>query len=209
MRKKTALKRADRAADDHLRIILAQEAARLICDHGITDYLSAKHKAAEKLGLTRCRALPNNREIELAIAERSRIFHADSQSAVLTEMRLTAVAVMQELGAFQPLLVGSVLTGNITERSAIELQLFSEPAENVGAHLLTLHIRYRCLAQHLKLRRDKPEAFPAYRFEINTFEVLTTVLPERQQMHAPLSPIDGKPMRRARLQEVQQLAGMA
>ena len=206
MRKKTAPKRTDHAADDHLRIVLAQEAARLICDHGITDYRTAKHKAAAKLGLTRLRALPNNREIELAVAERSRIFHADSQAALLAEMRATAVTVMQELSVFRPLLVGAVLRGNITEHSAIELHLFSEPAENVGAQLLTRHIRYRSVSQQLKLRRDQPEAFPAYRFEANAFEVLTTVLPERQQMHAPLSPIDGKPMRRARLTEVQQLA---
>ncbi len=205
MRKKTVLKRSDRTADDHLRIVLAQEAARLICDHGIKDYLSAKHKAAEKLGLTRFRALPNNREIELAIAERSRIFHAESQSALLAEMRVTAVAVMQDMFAFRPLLVGPVLLGNITEHSVIELHLFSEPAENVGAYLLSRHIHYRSISQHLKLRRDKPETFPAYRFQTNAFEVLTTVLPERQQMHSPLSPIDGKPMRRARLKEVQQL----
>ena len=206
MRRKTALKRTDRAADDHLRIVLAQEAARLICDHGIKDYLAAKQKAADKLGLTRFRALPNNREIEQAVAERSRIFHADSQSALLAEMRTTSVTVMQYLGDFRPLLVGPVLRGNVTEHSAIELHLFSEPAENVGAQLMACHIRYRSISQQLKLRRDEPEAFPAYRFEVNAFEVLTTVLPERRQMHAPLSPIDGKPMRRARLTEVQELA---
>jgi hypothetical protein len=206
MRKKTVLKRSDRTADDHLRIVLAQEAARLICDHGITDYRSAKLKAAEKLGLTRFRALPTNCEIELAVAERSRIFHAEAQSAVLSEMRATAITVMHDLLSFRPLLVGPVLLGNITEHSAIELHLFSEPAENVGAHLLSRHIRYRSISQHLKLRRDKPETFPAYRFATNAFEVLTTVLPERRQMHAPLSPIDGKPMRRARLKEVQQLS---
>lgn len=208
MRKKTALRRGDRAADDHLRIVLAQETARLICDHGIADYRSAKQKAAERLGLTRFRALPNNREIELAVAERSRIFHADSQSALLAEMRASAVAVMQELCVFRPLLVGPVLRGNITQHSAIELQLFSEPAENVGAHLLASHIRFRSTSQHLKLRRDQPEAFPAYRFAINAFDVQATVLPERQQMHAPLCPIDGKPMRRARVHEVEQLSGM-
>jgi len=206
MGKRTILKRSDRAADDHLRITLAQEAARLICDHGITDYLSAKHKAAEKLGLTRLRALPNNREIELAVAERSRIFHADSHSALLAEMRATAATLMQELCDFRPLLVGSVLRGNITAHSAIELHLFSEPAENVGTHLMTNRIRYRSVSQYLKLRRDRPDVFPAYRFELNTFEVLATVLPERQQMHSPLSPIDGKPMHRARLNEVEQLS---
>lgn len=205
MRRRSVLKRSDHTADDHLRIVLAQEAARLICDHGIKDYLAAKHKAAEKLGLTRFRALPNNREIELAVAERGRIFHAATQTAVLAEMRATAIAVMQDLFSFRPLLVGPVLLGNVTEHSAIELHLFSEPAENVGTHLLSRHIRYRSFSQHLRLRRDTAESFPAYRFEINAFEVLATVLSEREQMHAPLSQINGKPMRRARLKELEQL----
>ena len=40
-------------------------------------------------------------------------------------------------------------------------------------------------------------------------DVLATVLPERRQMHAPLSPVDGRPMRRARLKEVELLVAAA
>ena len=72
-------KRPDRRSDGNLRTVLAQEAARLICDHGIVDYRAAKQKAAEKLGLLNFGALPTNQEIEAAVAERNRIFGAARQ----------------------------------------------------------------------------------------------------------------------------------
>ncbi len=48
-------KRSDRRSDQNLRIMLAQEAARLICDHGLEDFRAAKQKAADNLGLHSCR----------------------------------------------------------------------------------------------------------------------------------------------------------
>jgi len=36
---------------DMLRHALAQEAARIIVEHGVDDYLMAKRKAAERLGI--------------------------------------------------------------------------------------------------------------------------------------------------------------
>ena len=40
-------KRSDRRNDEHLRTVLAQEAARIILHQGIEDYRTAKLKAAE------------------------------------------------------------------------------------------------------------------------------------------------------------------
>ena len=54
---------------DLLRRALAQEAARIIVDHGVDDYLFAKRKAAERMGVTDHAVLPRNTEIEEAIAE--------------------------------------------------------------------------------------------------------------------------------------------
>jgi hypothetical protein len=205
MRRKSAVRRTERGADDQLRIVLAQEAARLICDHGLTDYLAAKHKAAEKLGLANVRALPNNREIDAAVAEHTRIFRGELQASGLREMREAAMRIMQLLEVFQPRLTGAVLSGNITGHSVIELHLISEPAEEIDRCLTNARISYSSAPHRLKLQRDRPEEFPAYRFRIDGFEVLATVLPERRRMHAPLSPVDGRPMRRARLKELEQL----
>ena len=65
---------------DNLRRALAQEAARLMAQHGIHDFLTAKRKAAERLGVTDVSALPRNIEIEAALAEYQRLFNAHTRT---------------------------------------------------------------------------------------------------------------------------------
>ena len=48
---------------DHLRSAIAQEAARLMAEHGIHDYLTAKRKAAERFGVSDASVLPKNTEV--------------------------------------------------------------------------------------------------------------------------------------------------
>src|SRR5215470_13191592 len=70
---------------DNLRRALAQEAARLMAEHGIRDFLVAKRKAAERLGVTDGGALlPKNSEIEEALAAHQRLFGGASHVEALT-----------------------------------------------------------------------------------------------------------------------------
>ena len=199
-------KRLDRGSESYLRALLAQEAARLICDHGISDYRTAKRKAASKLNLRDMGALPNNREIEAALAQHNRIFRAPQHQNLLAHLRGVAVTMMHELQIFKPRLVGQVLSGNVTEHSAIKLHLFSEPTENVGMHLTASGIRHSLISQRLKLQRNRVEQFPGYRFCSDNIVIETTVFPERRSKHAPLSPLDGKPIPRAKRHEAEVLA---
>ena len=52
---------------DHLRHAIAQEAARLMAEHGIQDFYVAKRKAAERYGVVDGAFLPRNTEIEAAL----------------------------------------------------------------------------------------------------------------------------------------------
>ena len=69
---------------ERARQVLAQEAARIIVDHGIRDYRVAKQKAAERLGVGGRGSLPGNAEIEAAVANHLQLFggeaHEDRQS---------------------------------------------------------------------------------------------------------------------------------
>jgi hypothetical protein len=47
--------------------------------------------------------------------------------------------------------------------------------------------------------------FPGYRFCFSGIRIAATVFPERRQGHAPLSPVDGRPMRRATLGQIERL----
>ena len=205
MRKKSA-RTQDCRSDDHRRNVLAQEAARLIRDHGIDDFRTAKSKAAENLGLSTSGALPNNREIEQALAERNRLFGGNKQLELLTELRDVALSVMYELQVFRPCLVGPVLSGIVTEHSAINLHLFSDTSEYVGMQLLEHGIRHSTMSRKLRLRRNQCRSYPGYRFFSREYQVEATVFPERGKAHPPLSPVDGRPMQRAKLRDVELLA---
>ena len=120
---------------------LAVEAARIIQEEGLTDFRAAKAKAAERLGLGRNAPLPDNAEIEAALAERTRIFYGATQPALLAALRQAAFEVMHELAGFHPRLVGDVLSGSATPHSAVDLPLVSDTAESVGAALEVDDIR--------------------------------------------------------------------
>jgi hypothetical protein len=185
--------------------MVAEEAARLIQDHGLDDFRAAKDKAVKRLGFRNLRSLPTNREIERALAERNRIFRGDQHRVMLQHLRETAVSVMQRLQSFQPRLVGSVLSGHATEHSPVDLHLFSDAAESISQDLDTQGIAHQLVQHRHRIRRDSVEIFPGYRFYFSDVRITVTVFPERQQAHAPLSPVDGRPMQRASLRDVEQL----
>ncbi len=189
---------------DHQRIQVAQEAARLIHENGITDFKLAKSKAAENLGLLHHGALPSNHEIADAVAEHGRIFFAEEQDWRLNFQRETALYLMRKLQSFKPRLVGSVLSGQVTEHSPIELHLYSDTSETVAMWLDAHGVPYQTATRRHNIQKNKPEVFPAYHFVEEDCLVQTTVFPMRRP-HAPLCPVNGKPMDRAGIRDVEQM----
>ena len=190
---------------DELRRALAQEAARLMFEHGVDDYGAAKRKAAERLGAAEHAVLPRNSEIDAALAEYQRLFAADTHAATLAGQRRAALAAMQLLAEFEPRLVGPVLSGTATPHQEITLHLFSDSAEAVTLRLLDGCIRYRVAEHRMKMNAERVLACPALQFSVAEFVVAATVFPRDGIRQAPLSPTDGRPMRRAAAGEVQGL----
>lgn len=198
----------DRDRPDHRRLALAVEAARIIQEEGLLDFHSAKAKAAARLGLGRRAPLPDNAEIEAALAERNRIFHGETLPELLSTLRHAALELMRDLSSYQPRLVGDVLSGNATVHTRVDLHLFSDTTEAVSASLESLGVRYRSVARRYRLRHDEVEQFPGYRLSTQGCEFSITVFPVRLRGHPPLSPVDGRPMRRAGLRELAGLLDM-
>jgi len=181
---------------------IAQEAARIMHEHGQQDFRAAKAKAGLRLGLAGEGALPSNEEVAEAMAERNRIFRAEDQPGILDALRRAALGLMGELAAFDPRLVGAVLSGHANETGIIELHVFSDAAEAVGAALDRAGLRKRARDCRLRVRSGESRSFPGYHCHREGFEFMLTVFPERGQGNAPLSAVDGRPMRRARPREV-------
>ena len=192
---------------DRRRAAIADEAARIMLERGRADFRAAKAKAVERLGLGTRAPRPGNDEIEAALAERNRIFRSDSHPQQLLRMRQTAAQVMNELEAFAPRLVGPALSGHATAHSTIDLHLFTDTSEVVGARLDTLGIAYRAIQIRYRWKPGQARQVPGLRFYCEDFECIASIFPEKQRAHPPLSPVDGRPMRRASLRQVSSLIG--
>ncbi len=78
-----------------------------MAEHGVSDFLFAKRKAAERFGVTDNAVLPKNVEIEEALAEYQRLFGGDSHVETLYAQRQVALQAMKRLKEFEPRLVGT------------------------------------------------------------------------------------------------------
>ena len=190
---------------DMMRQAIAREAARLMIEHGHGDYGTAKRKAAERFGVTDLAVLPKNTEIEEALAEHQRLFAPEEHASDITAMRTTALEAMRLLAEFEPRLVGPLLSGTATPHNGITLHLFADTPESVAVRLMDRGIRHEVAERRFRVQRDEIEAYPAVRFIAGGHEVDATIFPKDGIRQAPPGPVDGKPMRRATLSEVETL----
>lgn len=208
------VERADMARGQHHRIhaedrqrrnrhLVAQEAARLISEHGMRDFRQAKRKAASRLGIGDEQHLPRNREIEDALREHQRIFRATEQPETLTRYRQVALEAMRFLAQFEPRLTGPVLAGTGDTHSVISLLLHCDDTDAVGLYLDEHGIRHDNTIRQLRIRRDETAEVPLLRFVADEVPVELTVLPWDGLRQAPLDPLTGQPMARATLNELE------
>jgi hypothetical protein len=193
--------------DERRRRLVAQEAARIIVNHGMRDYRAAKLKAAERLGFATRGSLPGNPEIERAVGEHLQLFGRESHEDLLRSLRRTALSAMRLLEAFTPRLVGPVLTGTADAHSAVNLHVFADSPEAVVLALSDAGFAVRPFERRLQSRRGRTETYAGFEFEHEHTAVQATVFPVDGIRQAPISPIDRKPMRRADEKTVRELLG--
>ncbi|MHC1481577.1 hypothetical protein ACYJW8_15100 [Frateuria aurantia] len=187
------------------RVRLAQEAARLMAEHGIRDFQHAKSKAAQRLGIVDTQALPRNQDIEQALRERQRLFHAGQQPLHLQVRREAAMEAMRFLAAYQPRLVGGVLEGTADAHSSVILQVFHDQPEQVDLFLQEHGIPTLWQDRRLRTLDDRLVDCPVIRFAADDIPFELIVLPV-VALRQPLLPgHDGRPAARASLTQVEML----
>lgn len=191
-----------------LRLQLAETAARLIEEQGIRDFRLAKDKAALTLGLDARRSpMPRNTEIEAALTERQRLFGGFAAGDRLRRLREAALAAMDLFAAFQPRLVGDVLSGLANEHSDVQLHLFAEQSESFDLFLQEQGIPFDLGEQRLRYGRSETRVYPAFSFAAGGVGFQALVLPLTELRQAPNSLVTGAPMARAKRAEVEGLLG--
>lgn len=197
---------ARRHRDHHrLKTLLAQECARLMTEEGIKDFRTAKRKAAVRLMIDDKAALPDNAQIEQAVLEHQRLFHAERQVDRLRELRQTALEAMSFLARFRPKLVGSVLSGTAGSHSDIQLHLFADTPKDVLLFLMEHHIPLETSERRLKLNNGDRVILPVFGFRAGDTLIDLTVFAPLDEREPPRSSVDGRPLRRAGPTEVELL----
>jgi hypothetical protein len=127
---------------DLMREQLAQQAAKLMAEDGITDHAFAKRKAAKQLGASDTQHLPGNQEIDEALHSYRALYQHESHPGILYQLREEALAAMRLLEPFHPYLTGSVLSGTAGEHSDINLMLYSDDEKAVLLFLLKHNLEF-------------------------------------------------------------------
>lgn len=175
---------------------ICEEAARLICDEGHTDYRLAKSKAAERLGAGRATNLPDNSRIEAAVLQRQHLFGGTAYQAHLARMRSTALRVMTLLSAFQPRLSGGAVSGAIGDGHRVQIHVQADQPEAVEILLHDRRVRFEQDERRYRMADGRERVVPLLCIEADDIGVDIAVFELEGERNPPLSPIDGKPARR-------------
>lgn len=191
------------------RRAIAEEAARLMVEEDVSEYITAKQMAADHvcgMRLGPAAPLPSNGEIRAAIVARATIAEGHRRRERLRHMRDVALEVMAWLETFEPRLIGSVASGAIHRNSDIDIQVFcadDAPLER------TLH-RHGCAAERLEhevaIDGGRLHRYVHYHFEVRGADVELSVYPPEELRVVRYSSIDGKPIDRMSRRRVEALS---
>lgn len=184
---------------DSPRARIASLAARMMAEDGISDYDTAKRKAAHRLGLPENNNhLPEDREVETELRAYQRIFQEDEQTERIACLRQKAVEIMEIMQRFNPYLTGSVLDGTAGRYAEIDIQLFTDGAKDVEIFLLNSRIDY----QHSTPRSERAEAVLTLDGDDATVNLIVYPLNDERVIFKKRN---GQPRARARIDAVRKM----
>lgn len=138
----------------HLRQLIAQQAARMMAEDGISDFAYAKKKAGRQLGALDNSILPSNAEIETELKLYNALFLSDEQPENLRDLRNNALFTMQLLERFNPHLTGAVLDGTAGILSETHIHLFADSIKEVEMFLLNQQIPFDVNQKSYRIMND-------------------------------------------------------
>ena len=190
---------------EHRRLAVCEEAARIMHQQGIRSFQAAKAKAVERLGVGRRFPLPSNREVEKALQQRLRLFSAEFWSDRCRLLWRLAAELMETFSAYEPRVVGALLRGIVTEKTPLEIHLFSDCPEEISNSFLQHQIPYECFDKRVRYRKNRYAMIPAFRFACEDVSVELLAFTRHSIREAPLCPVEGQPMPRVSLPRAREI----
>jgi len=147
------------------RLLIANEAARMLANQESADFQSARRKAAARLGCKDQRCLPDNTEIDTALRDYQQLFKSGTQPQMLQHLRRQAVEAMQRLRIFSPRLTGPVLDGTADTMSPVQLYLFADTPEELALFLMDNRIPFKQDEVRMKHAGGITKIHPLFTFQ--------------------------------------------
>lgn len=197
----------------HLRQMVAQQAARMMAEDGISDYAYAKKKAGRQLGAIDNSSLPSNAEVEEELKLYNALFLSEEQPENLRDLRKNALLTMQMLEKFNPYLTGAVLDGTAGLLAETHIHLFADSLKEVEMFLLNQQIPFDVNEKSYRVmndgKRDKKgdgrKTVPVFTLEMETGLIRLSVF-EVDDIRVPTKrAVDGANADRAGIEALKEL----
>ncbi len=137
-----------------LRQLIAQKAAQMMAEDGISDFSYAKNKAGRQIGALDNSVLPSNAEIEEELKRYNALFLSEEQPENLRALRKNALYTMQLLEKFNPYLTGAVLDGTAGLGTETHIHLFADSLKEVEMFLLNQDIPFETNEKSYRIMND-------------------------------------------------------
>ena len=196
-----------------LRQVIAQQAARMMAEEGISDFAYANKKAGRQFNAIDNLSLPSNAEIEEELRLYNQLFLSEEQPENLLTLRKNALFTMQLLEKFNPHLTGPVLDGTAGLGSETHIHLFADSLKEVEMFLLNQGIPFETNEKSYRVsnegKRDKKagprKKVPVFSLETEAGEIKLSVFEVDEIRVATRRAADGSNAERATISEVMAL----
>lgn len=191
------------------RQMVAQIAARMMMEDGISDFAIAKKKAGRQLGMAENSTLPTNAEIEDEIRLYNQLYSED-QPENLHQLRQDARLTMQMLARFNPHLTGAVLDGTAGKYAETHIHLFADSAKEVEIFLLNQQIPYQTQERSFRISDKRSQdrlKVPVFVLEGPNGRIKLSIFEYQDMRQQPRSQSNGGNMDRIDLAGLEALLG--
>lgn len=197
----------------NLRQIIAQHAARMMAEEGISDFAYAKKKASKQMHIHDHTMLPSNVEIEAELKLYNALFLRDEQPIHLAILRQDALTTMQLLEKFNPHLTGAVLDGTAGFGTETHIHVFADSLKEIEMFLLNQQIPFETNEKSYRMlndgKRDKKgvdrKKVPVFSLETESSQIKISVFDVDDIRTSAKHAVDGRNAQRANIEAVKQL----
>ena len=142
----------------NIRLSIANKAAEIIMEEGITDYQYAKKKAVRYLDLDTVDLLPSNDEIDKALLDYRLIFKAELDIELVKTIKTEALRIMKFFESFNSYFVTQLSEGLLPKYPIIQINLFSDNMKEVEYILLNNNIPFETKDFNISEKRTKKQS---------------------------------------------------